>query len=123
MVEQPCTSERQTLASAGPTFLVSGFANAPRANTSYHIALANALSGQDHRPNENHIGVNFNILIDSGCISNVAGWWYGLDPDRPAPVDRIAMLPVALHEFAHGLGFSAQVNLESGAYFGGTPTA
>lgn len=123
MPVQDCDEDGTTLGTAGPTFLATDFPNAPRPNTAYHIAQANALSGQDLRPGQNHINANFNLRIDEGCSAGIAGWWYGLDPDEPVPSDRFAMLPVALHELAHGLGFSANVELDSGAYFGGTPTA
>lgn len=122
MVEQPCGSDGTTLASAGPVDLAANFANAPRINTTYHIAQANALAGSDLVPERNDINANFNSRIDSGCSPNNVGWWYGIDAGAPVPGDRVAMLPVALHEFAHGLGFSAQVNLETGEYPGSHPT-
>lgn len=122
MIDQACTSEGTTLASAGPVSLAINFPGAPRANTAYHIAQANALAGADLAAGSNDINMNFNLALDAGCSATSAGWWYGIDPDVLPPTDRTAMLPVALHEFAHGLGFSAQVNLNTGEYASSSPT-
>lgn len=121
MVNQTCGTDGTTLATAGPANLAHNFPNAPRANTAYHIAQANALRGQDLTPGEPHIVANFNLAIDAGCSPNTVGWWYGIDPGVPVPTDRIALLPVALHELAHGLGFSAQTNLDTGGFAGSHP--
>lgn len=121
MVDQDCGDDGTTLASAGPVDLAANFPNAPRADTAYHIALANSLAGRDLVPERDDIVANFNLRIDAGCRDGTAGWWYGLDPEAPVPADRIALLPVALHELAHGLGFSAQVNLDTGRYAGSAP--
>jgi hypothetical protein len=121
MVAQPCGDEGTTLASAGPVDLAANFPNAPRANTAYPIALANALANNDLVPERDDIIANFNISIDAGCSTTSVGWWYGIDPSVPVPSDRIALLPVALHELAHGLGFSAQVNLDTGQFPGSSP--
>jgi len=121
MIDQACGDEGTTLASAGPVDLAANFANAPRVNTAYHIALANALAGTDLVPSRDDINANFNISIDAGCSAASVGWWYGLDPSTPVPADRISLLSVALHELAHGLGFSAQVNLATGQFPGSAP--
>ncbi len=121
MQAQACGSAGTTLASAGPIDLAANFPGAPRANTSYHIAQANALAGTDLSPRNNDIRATFNLAIDSGCNAGAVGWWYGLDADATVPADRIALLPVALHELAHGLGFSAPYDLETGTHYGSHP--
>lgn len=122
MIDQPCSSDGTVLASAGPVSLAYNFPNAPRANTAYHIAQANALAGTDLAPESNDVNVNFNLALDAGCSASAVGWWYGIDPDTPVPANRTPMLPVALHELAHGLGFSAQINLDTGEYASSAPT-
>lgn len=121
MEAQECGADGTTLASAGPVDLAANFSGAPRANTSYHIAQANALARSDLSTRNNDIRATFNVRLDSGCSPTSVGWWYGLDPTVPVPADRIAMLPVALHELAHGLGFSAPYDLETGSHFGTHP--
>lgn len=121
MQAQTCGDDGTTLASAGPIDLAANFPGAPRANTSYHIAQANALAGVDLSPQNNDIRATFNLAIDAGCSAGTVGWWYGLDPTVTVPADRTALLPVALHEIAHGLGFSAPYDLETGVHYGSHP--
>lgn len=120
----PCEAERTVLGWAGPTYVVRDFAGAPRANTHYPSALAGALSGRSWLPaGAADISATFNAAIDQGCREGASGWWYGLDPAQPVPEDRIALLPVALHELAHGLGFVSMIDLDDGSYpEAGSPT-
>lgn len=122
MQNQTCGAGGTVLGSAGPLSLASNFPNAPRPNTAYHVAQANALAGVDQTPGNNHIITTFNLALDTGCNPNSVGWWYGTDPSEPAPDNRIPLLPVVFHELGHGLGFSAQVNLSTGTYFSSNPT-
>ncbi len=117
MIPQTCSGNSAVLGSAGPIGAFSNFANAPRAGTFYPSALANALAGSDLDPASDDISTNFNVSIDSGCLTGTAGWWYGVDPSVPAPANRSALLPVVFHEIGHGLGFTSLVNTSSGAYF------
>lgn len=117
MVNQTCGTGGTVLGSAGPNSLIANFTNAPRANTAYHIAHANSLAGFDLEPGGNDLTTNFNLALDSGCSPGTAGWWYGTDPDEPVPDNRIPLLPVVFHEIGHGIGFSAQTNLNTGGYF------
>jgi len=107
------------LAAAGARFLFSGFANAPRQDTWYHGALAEALAGEnlsfteDGRPADfGDVIVTFNSQIDEGCLAPSFRFYYGLDGNTPTGQASFAM--VALHEIAHGLGFSNFVNLGTG---------
>jgi hypothetical protein len=122
MQNQTCGAGGTVLGSAGPISLASNFANAPRPDTAYHIAQANALAGVDLTPGSNHIVTTFNLALDTGCSPNAVGWWYGTDPSEAPPDNRLPLLPVVFHELGHGLGFSAQVNLGTGAYFSSNPT-
>lgn len=122
MQAQTCGAGGTVLGSAGPVSLSANFPNAPRSNTAYHVAQANAIAGVDQTPGANHITTTFNLALDSGCSPNTAGWWYGLDPDEAVPADRIPLLPVVFHELAHGLGFSSQISLTTGNYLSGNPT-
>ena len=115
MVDLPCTTGNTILGQGGPRFLAWNFSNAPRRDTAYPIALANALAGRDLNDNAD-IGIDLNRAIDAGCFASAVGWWYGLDPDVPAPADRIPLLTVVLHEIGHGLGFLSAVNTTTGAY-------
>lgn len=116
-----CSDTSLTLGTGGPTTLAWNFANAPRPDTAYPIALANALARTDLASGDD-MELNFNLQFDQGCSSNYAGWWYGLDPAIPAPADRFSMLSVALHEFAHGLGFLASVDPATGAWITSRPS-
>jgi hypothetical protein len=122
MIPQTCSGNSAVLGSAGPIGAFSDFPNAPRAGTFYPSALANALAGSDLDPASDDITTNFNVSIDTGCLTGTVGWWYGVDPSVPAPTNRSALLPVVFHEIGHGLGFTSLVNTSSGAYFTPGPT-
>jgi hypothetical protein len=116
------------LAAAGARFLFSGFANAPRQDIWYHGALAEALAGENlsstedgRPPNTGDIVVTFNSSIDEGCLAPGFRFYYGLDGNTPSGQASFAM--VALHEIAHGLGFSNFIDLSTGSLpsFPGVP--
>jgi hypothetical protein len=98
------------LGSAGPVSVSRDFANAPRAGTWYHIALANKLAGVDLIPATDDINTNFSTNFN---------FYLGLDNN--APPGQPDLVAVLLHEFAHGLGFSQFSNLNTGALFNGLP--
>ena len=96
------------LGSAGPVGLVRDFAGAPLPGTWYYNALANKLAGTDLNPAADDINANFSTNFV---------FYLGLDNNHGSQNDLIAVL---LHEFAHGLGFSQQASLTTGALFGST---
>lgn len=89
------------LASTGAAGMLRDFPNAPRPNTYYPAALANARAGYDLTSNE-EIVANFNGVFD---------WYFGLDG---AAGDRFDMVTVALHEIGHGLGFVGSLRTVNG---------
>lgn len=105
-----------TLAAAGPQQIFANFANAPFPNTWFHGALANKIAGADLNPGPpgtiaDEIQIKFNVQIDNPVCLGAQSWYYGLDDNHGADVD---MVTVALHEIAHGLGFSEFVNKING---------
>ncbi|MFB9067252.1 PA domain-containing protein [Pseudofulvimonas gallinarii] len=121
MVELPCSPASNILGQGGPLYMAWNFSNAPRRDTAYPIALANALARRD-LDNGADIRIDLNISVDNGCMDGTVGWWYGLDPADPGPADRYPLLPVVLHEIAHGLGFLSSVNPGTGEYYVSMPT-
>ncbi len=115
-----CTETSGVLGGAGPTTVVSDFANAPLPVTWYVIALADKLAGQEQDPTTSDISAQFNSKLgESGCLSS-SPFYYGFDA-LPVNDLRISFLTVALHEFAHGLGFLSLVDTSTGALFQNQP--
>ena len=63
----------------------------------------------------------FNSALNGsvGCLGGV-GWYYGTDGNEGTNIE---LLPVVLHELAHGLGFATTTNASSGAMSSGYPSA
>ena len=121
----PCSeSNGATLARAGAQFLFKDFRGAAFADTWYHGALAEALSGQNlsledsSDPNAGELVISFNSAIDDGCLGTNSRYFYG---GGQAPTGQISFIAVAIHEMAHGLGFSSFVNSANGQAFQGSP--
>lgn len=87
------------------------FAGAPFADTFYPVALANSLAGLDLDPGHDDASATFNSALDTGCFA--LSWYYGVDGHAPA--NSIDFRAVALHELAHGIGFTSFVDLSTGA--------
>ena len=94
------------LAGAAPVSEQMNFANAPRPDTWYPIALANSLAGTDLEPFFNDISITAN--------SN-GTFYYGLD--SATPVGKSNFVDVLLHELGHGLGFVSFINGATGNLF------
>jgi hypothetical protein len=92
-----------TLGYAGGGPLHRDFSGAPRANTWYVGALANALGGSDLDPAKFDMHITYN--------SNFT-WYYGTDGNTPS--GQYDLLSVVLHEIAHGLGFSGSMSYSGG---------
>lgn len=108
-----CSERSGQLGGAGPLNAFINFTNAPRRNTAYVVALANALAGSDLDPGGNDIGAVFNSRIsgDANCLGG-ANWWLGIN--APAPARTISLYDTVLHEIAHGLGFLTFVDEDGG---------
>ncbi|HUP96581.1 MAG TPA: PA domain-containing protein [Usitatibacter sp.] len=117
-----CTTTAAVLASSGTIQAVRDFPGTIFPNTWYHTALANKLAGFDLIPEDgsglsDDIQAVFNINLGaSNCLAG-GGWYYGLDTHHSA--SQVNLVTVALHEFAHGLGFASFTNVSTGTLFGG----
>jgi len=115
---QFCTATSAVLGSAGPNTFEIDFAGAEHANTWYATATANAAAGVDLEPGINDIGIVFNSDVDNPTCLGSRSWYYGYDGNEGTDIE---LLPVVLHELAHGLGFLTLVDESSGAEFFGSP--
>ena len=114
-----CTADEAVLASAGALNLRSDFANATFSNTWYSIAEGNALSGNDPSAGP-EINARFNINLGGSSCLNGAHWYLGLDGNEGT--NGVDLVSVAIHEFAHGLGFSNFTNNQTGVFFMNAPS-
>jgi hypothetical protein len=113
-----CNATAAVLASAGALWVDLNFKHAPVADTWYHGALVNKLVKSDIAPESDEIQAIFNINLGApGCFTG-SPFYYGTDGNEGTGVDLVA---TALHEFAHGLGFSQFASVTSGALFLGAP--
>tara|TARA_R110000868_G_scaffold121034_3_gene321204 strand:+ start:105584 stop:112594 length:7011 start_codon:yes stop_codon:yes gene_type:complete len=92
------------LASAGPTYQVRDFPGAPEPSVLYPAALANALAGEVLFPDE-----EFDLVVNLG---NGIPWYFGTDGNTPSGL--FDFVTVALHEAAHGLGFTTSRSYSAG---------
>lgn len=87
----------------------------------YPTALRNAILGTVANPSTPELYLRINPLIDSqpGCLTGSTGFWYGTNPDiaPPGAATKFPLLPLVLHEMAHGLGFVQNHNLQNGSGF------
>jgi hypothetical protein len=108
-----CSATSGLLALSGPISSIRDFPGAPRPNTHYPIALANALAGLDLSPGSSDIILTFNSNIGTaGCLSG-ASWYYGFD--SLPPTNALDFMTSATHELMHGLGFITFTDLSTGA--------
>jgi hypothetical protein len=109
-----CSATSGILGSAGAAGFYANFTNAPRADTWYPSALANALAGSDLDPTTPDIEAQFNSSVGTraSCLTGL-NWWYGIG--AAAPANTISFYETVVHELAHGLGFLTVVNPSTGA--------
>ena len=122
-----CTNAGVVLGSAGTVTIWSDCPQAPFANTWYHSALANKLSGTDLSEGpkvdpqdpvfadgriNNDIRAQFNSRLGTDVACGASFWYYGLDTNTP--VNGINLVAVLLHEFGHGLGFANFISEDTG---------
>lgn len=114
-----CDASGGVLGSAGPIVINRDHFGATFPGTWYHGALSDKQAGVDLDPGFNDIRARFNSGIDNNdsCLSGT-NWYYGFDGNSGGD---IALLPVLLHEMAHGLGFSTFVDGSDGQEILGFP--
>lgn len=108
-----CTETLATLGGARPGsfFRLPDPAN-PATRLAYPSALADRIAGTDLAPGEYDIYVELNDSLDrSPCRERLGGLYYGFDGRGG---ERTDLLGVLLHELAHGLGITSQVDVETG---------
>lgn len=109
------------LAYSGPTAYYQGNPPYPAHPYVYPVALRNAIVGAEADPSMPNITARFNARFDStpGCLPGYDGFWYGIDPTLAPPggSSKLSIVSLATHEFAHGLGFINNVNLQNGSAF------
>jgi hypothetical protein len=115
---QFCTATSAVLGSAGPNTVEKDFAGAELPDTWYAAALADAMAAVDLAPASNDIGITFNSDVDDPVCLGSRSWYYGYDGNEGTDVE---LVPVVLHEIAHGLGFLTLVNSSDGTEFFGSP--
>jgi hypothetical protein len=104
-----------TLGFAGAAALHGGVANAPVAGVFYPTPLANHRRLSDINGANQEIDITFNTSVDNGTVLGSTNWYYGTDGLAGGHIDLIS---VAMHEIAHGLGFTGLLN-SAGQYNGG----
>ncbi|MCP4571613.1 MAG: T9SS type A sorting domain-containing protein [bacterium] len=114
-----CDASGAVLGAAGPVTVYRDFTGAEWPGTWYHVALANKRYGSDLAAGNDDIRAQFNSSIDNNnnCLSGT-NWYYGFDGNEGTDVE---LLPVLLHEFGHGLGFSTFVDEADGTELAGYP--
>ena len=118
--QQPaCANGSGILGFAGPQTFARDFANAPVAGTWYPIALAEARAGANLNGTANEVDTSFNSDVDAACLAPGTRFWYGTTTTTTSQ-NFLPLLPVVLHELAHGLGFLTLV-CTSPSGCGGSP--
>ena len=111
----PCNASGAVLGQAGPAEFTVNRTGLPP-GTYYPIALAEAITGGNLQsdPNAAEILMDLNPSIDNGCLSGTVGFSYAITPADSDGSNRIRLLPVVMHELAHGLGFLSLACTQSG---------
>lgn len=115
------TPTRTALAGATASDYKVNFTGAPIANTYYHVALAEKISGKNLNANlalnlRYDLLIRINSDIDGTVVLGTRRWYYGFD-SKP-PVGDIDFVAVVTHELLHGLGFSTPARLDLGTKVG-----
>jgi hypothetical protein len=122
---QPCTATGATLGSAGAISIFrdsSGSILSP-ANHWFPEALTNKITGGDNSANPDmQATFNSNLGSNGGAGAPGCGFSFYLGLDNNAPAGQISLLPIVLHELAHGLGFQTFTNGDTGALLSGFPS-
>jgi hypothetical protein len=98
-----CTATSAVLGQAAPMSWKENFANAPKQNVWYPVALANKFAGVDLEPARADIFVQFNAAVDNATCLGTSNWYYGFDGNEGNDTD---LYTVVSHELGHGFGLS-----------------
>src|ERR1700690_4323794 len=113
-----CSANSGVLGQTYPNKVYSDFSGAPNAATWYVKALADKFVGSDLDGTTVDITTKFNSSLgQAGCLTGLF-FYLGLDNNHGSNVN---FLTVALHEFAHGLGFFSVEN-QNGTFQGSLPS-
>ena len=107
------TESSAVLGLGGASAVFRDFLGAPRPATWYPSALADRLAGMDLDPIGSDLSVIFNSDVDGDQVLGPSRFYYGFD--AAPPEGDVDFVTIALHEFAHGLGFQTYVDLDTGA--------
>ncbi len=110
-----CSADTGILGSASPAYVEANGPNFLLSNAWYPAALGNSLSGQDQQLGQPAINTHFNSNIGGTNCLNGDSWYYGLDGNVQST--QLDLVAIALHEFAHGLGFFTTTDGSTGALF------
>jgi MYXO-CTERM domain-containing protein len=110
-----CTAGGAVAGQAAP-YSVSKYPGLPTTG-SYPVALANRILGRDLFPSDPDIVAQFNGGL-MACLG--VDWYYGLDGKRSTKESDL--LSTVMHELAHGLGFSDNVDPDTGAFSPSSPS-
>lgn len=108
------TSSAAVLGLGGPDEVYRDFVGAPVTGTWYPSALADKLSSYDLAEGSAlDQTVVFNSDVDGDQVLGTSHFYYGFDDQTPE--GDASLVEVALHELAHGLGFTTFVDRSTGA--------
>ena len=110
-----CTAGGAVEGQAAP-YSVSDYPGLPTTGD-YPLALANRLLGKDLFPSQPDIVAQFNGGL-MACMG--VDWYYGLDGKKSTT--QSDLLSTVMHELAHGLGFTDDVDPDTGAFSQSSPT-
>ncbi|MDJ0836943.1 MAG: CARDB domain-containing protein [Acidobacteriota bacterium] len=109
-----CSGSGAVLGQAAPWTVSRDFPNAPKTDTWYAVATANAIAGKDLNGGSPEIFAQFNSTLDSGCLGGKR-WYYGFDRSGGGNFDAVSTI---LHEIGHGLGFLTLTQSNGARFFG-----
>lgn len=78
----------------------------------YASALADRIVGRDISEGAPDLAIELNASVDGACAEVAGRWYYGFDGATPSGDNDL--IQVALHELAHGFGFSSSIDPATG---------
>lgn len=110
--ELSCNDKGAVVGGASPTGWIGQRRDDGLPSLIYPMALGDKLAGRNVVPDRPDIYIVFNSAIDTRpCRDRLGGLYYGFDGASGAKID---LLSTALHELAHGFGFSSTIDEVTG---------